>query len=111
VPCRAVGDAAQNNNRGYAKWFLYDAAQRRGEVARIGDNLPSVTKQNSKPTAADIGLPRKQIHEARAVRDAEKNDCRGGEPILIPAILNIRQPLRVPRFTVRAGCHKIRECP
>lgn len=52
----------------------YDAAQERGEVAKIGDNLPSVPKQNSKPTAADIGLTRKQIHEARAIRDAEKVD-------------------------------------
>lgn len=49
----------------------YDAAQERGEVAKIGDNLPSVTKQNSKPTAADIGLSRKDIHEARIIRDAE----------------------------------------
>jgi hypothetical protein len=38
----------------------YDAAQERGEVAKIGDNLPSVPKQNSKPTAADIGLSRKE---------------------------------------------------
>jgi hypothetical protein len=26
------------------------------DVARIGDNLPSVPKQNSKPTSADVGL-------------------------------------------------------
>jgi hypothetical protein len=48
----------------------YDAAQERGEVARNGDNLPRVSKHNSKPTAADIGLTNQQIHEARAVRDA-----------------------------------------
>jgi hypothetical protein len=41
-------------------------AQARGEVAKNGDNLPRVTKKNSKPTA-DIGLTGKQIHEARAV--------------------------------------------
>jgi hypothetical protein len=52
----------------------YDAAQDRGEVARIGDNLPSVPEQNSKPTAADIGLTRKDIHEARIIRDAEQSD-------------------------------------
>lgn len=52
----------------------YDAAQERGEVAKIGDNLPSVPKQNSKPTAADIGLSRKDIHEARIIRDAEVAD-------------------------------------
>lgn len=52
----------------------YDAAQERGEVAKIGDNLPSVPKQNSKPTAADVGLSRKDIHEARIIRDAEEAD-------------------------------------
>jgi hypothetical protein len=52
----------------------YDAAQERGEVARNGDNRTSVPKQNSKPTAKDIGLSRKDIHEARIIRDAEKAD-------------------------------------
>lgn len=50
----------------------YDAAQERGEIAKIGDNLPRITKQNSKPTAADIGLSSKDIHEARIIRDARK---------------------------------------
>lgn len=50
-----------------------DGAQGRGEVAKNGDNLPSVPKHNSKPTAADVGLPRKQIHNAPAVRDADSN--------------------------------------
>lgn len=49
----------------------YDAAQKRGEVAKIGDNLPRVPKENSKPTAEEIGLTHKSIHEARRVRDAE----------------------------------------
>jgi len=52
----------------------YDAAQTRGEVARLGDNLPSVEVTNSKPTAADLGLRRDEIHEARLIRDAEAND-------------------------------------
>ena len=50
----------------------YDAAQERGEVAKLGDNLPSVPNANSKPTAADLGVSRKEIHEARKIRDAEK---------------------------------------
>lgn len=53
----------------------YDAAQERGEVASSGDNLrkgSGVPKQNAgKATAADVGLTRKQIHEAREIRDAE----------------------------------------
>lgn len=52
----------------------YDAAQARGEVAKLGDNLPSVEDSNAKPTAADLGLRRDQIHEARQFRDAEAAD-------------------------------------
>ena len=52
----------------------YDAAQERGEVVgRNGGGDTTVPVRNA-ATAADIGLTRKQIHEARAVRDAEKND-------------------------------------
>ena len=49
----------------------YDAAQERGEIARVGQ--PSIVPDgNDKPaTAADIGLSRKDIHEARMIRDAE----------------------------------------
>ena len=49
----------------------YDAAQERGEIARVGQ--PSIVPDgNDKPaTAADIGLSRKDIHEARLIRDAE----------------------------------------
>lgn len=56
----------------------YDAAQERGEVAESGDTLkrgPGVPEQNAgKSTAADLGLSRKDIHEARLIRDAEKSD-------------------------------------
>jgi len=49
----------------------YDAAQERGEVAAVGKPI-NVPGGNNKPTAEDIGLTRKQIHEARQIRDAEK---------------------------------------
>lgn len=53
----------------------YDAAQERGEVAGHGGarnfNVPN---ENVETTAADIGLSRKDIHEARIIRDAEKVD-------------------------------------
>jgi hypothetical protein len=49
----------------------YDAAQERGEVRGHG-NKSDIPKQNI--TVKDIGLTSKQIHEARSVRDAEKND-------------------------------------
>ncbi|MCK1481850.1 hypothetical protein IVB25_03735 [Bradyrhizobium sp. 193] len=71
---RVQGDALNIEAR--AKRRLadeYDAAQARGEVARLGDNLPRVTTRNaSKPTAADVGISRQEFHEARQIRDAEK---------------------------------------
>ena len=35
-------------------------------------NVP--VENNDSPTVQDIGLTRKQVHEARAVRDAEKEN-------------------------------------
>jgi hypothetical protein len=54
----------------------YDAAQERGEVRSDGERGKAVPDQNSfsKPTAADVGLSRKEIHEARIIRDAEIAD-------------------------------------
>lgn len=53
----------------------YDAAQERGEVkANGGDRVSTVSRRNSAPAAADIGLRRDQIHEAREIRDAEDAD-------------------------------------
>lgn len=54
----------------------YDAAQERGEVATQNDGRRpvGVPDGNAKPTVADIGLSRKDIHEARALRDAEAAD-------------------------------------
>jgi hypothetical protein len=49
----------------------YDAAQERGEVATVGKPV-NVPDGNNKPTTADIGLSRKDIHEARQIRDAEE---------------------------------------
>ena len=52
----------------------YDAAQERGEVASTGQHARAVPDGNSssRATVADIGLSRKDIHEARLVRDAER---------------------------------------
>jgi hypothetical protein len=51
----------------------YDASQERGEVASQGKpvNLPD---GNVLPTAKDLGLTPKDIHEARTIRDAEVAD-------------------------------------
>jgi hypothetical protein len=53
----------------------YDAAQERGEVAKLGTNQSGVTEQNTRPaTAEELGIDRKDIHEARIIRDAEVAD-------------------------------------
>ena len=50
----------------------YDAAQDRGEVATRADQ--NLLPEEKKVTAADIGLTHKDIHEARQLRDAERDD-------------------------------------
>jgi hypothetical protein len=51
----------------------YDAAQARDEVAGHGGARNfKVTPDNVEPTAADLGLRRDEIHEARQIRDAEQ---------------------------------------
>lgn len=56
----------------------YDAAQARGEVATRQNNPGSVghVSDNNMPpaTAADLGLSRNDIHDARLLRDAEEAD-------------------------------------
>lgn len=52
----------------------YDAAQARGEVHRHGGQLPRDVADSNIPSAADLGLRRDQIHEARLIRDAEAAD-------------------------------------
>ena len=52
----------------------YDAAQERGEVAgkNFKGNQWSVPNENGPSSAADAGISRKRVHEARLVRDVEK---------------------------------------
>jgi len=51
----------------------YDAAQARGEVKRNGGDRSTVEDRNT-ASAADLGLRRDQIHDARLIRDAEASD-------------------------------------
>lgn len=48
-----------------------DAAQERGEVGKEG-RPKTVPDGNGIPTAEDLGLSHKEIHEARQLRDAEQ---------------------------------------
>ena len=53
----------------------YDAAQNRGEVQTPGgDRTSIVSDRNNAPSVSDLGLTRKEIHEARQIRDAEAAD-------------------------------------
>lgn len=52
----------------------YDAAQERGEVRTRSDNQHASSEREEAVSAADLGLSHKEIHEARLVRDAERND-------------------------------------
>ncbi len=49
----------------------YDAAQERGEVGQSGKRSQAERLVDAPPSAADVGLTRKDIHEARQIRDAE----------------------------------------
>ncbi|WP_156334055.1 MULTISPECIES: hypothetical protein [unclassified Shinella] len=52
----------------------YDAAQERGEIATasVRSDIVPVGNDVRPATAAELGLSRKQVHEARTIRDAEK---------------------------------------
>ena len=52
----------------------YDAAQDRGEIRTRADN--QALSSSEKASWADIGLSHKEIHEARAIRDAEFDTAR-----------------------------------
>jgi hypothetical protein len=68
----------------------YDAAQERGEVKTVG-NVP---RQNNKPSVADLGLSRKQIHEAREIRDAEQAEPGIVKRTLDAAVESGEEPTR-----------------
>lgn len=71
---RAQADAAEIEAQ--AKRRLadeYDAAQQRGEVATgsVRTDIVPLGNDVRPATAADLGLTRKQVHEARQIRNAE----------------------------------------
>ncbi|NKB79352.1 hypothetical protein HED49_13155 [Ochrobactrum daejeonense] len=54
----------------------YDAAQERGEVAKVGEQSVRwmgkvVADANHQATLSDLGIRKDEIHSARSVRDAE----------------------------------------
>jgi hypothetical protein len=60
----------------------YDGAARRGEAVGAHDGAKKrVPNGNAIATAADVGLTRKQIHNARVVRDAVSSVNRFAQPL------------------------------
>lgn len=53
----------------------YDAAQERGEVVGPKGGGDSTVPKRNAATSKDIGLSRKEIHEARSIRDAFPHSC------------------------------------
>lgn len=60
----------------------YDAAQERGEVKSHGGSRVNVPSGNVAPSAAEVGLNRKEIHEGRKLRDAENVNPGKAERVL-----------------------------
>ena len=61
----------------------YDAAQERGEVQRHGGQGNRDVPGENIPTVEDIGLTRKDVFEARQIRDAERD-----RPGVVREVLN-----------------------
>jgi hypothetical protein len=72
----------------------YDGAQDRGEVQSHGGDKSKVGDHNFAPTAADIGLRRDEIHEARKLRDAEKADPGKAERTLNGIVARGEEPTK-----------------
>lgn len=68
----------------------YDAAQERGEVVGKLRSKAELTK----PTAADVGLSRRDIHDAREIRDAEEAEPGIVRRVLDEAIESGEEPTR-----------------
>lgn len=94
---RAQADALEIEAR--AKRRLadeYDAAQERGEAQRAGGDRKTIVpdKNNDPPTVTDLGLTRKQVHEAREIRDAENADPGIVRRTLDEALDGMEEPTR-----------------
>lgn len=63
-------------------------------MGKAGQRTDLVTEENKVPTAEEIGLTRKQIHEARQIRDAEKAEPGITEKILNDRIAHGEEPTR-----------------
>jgi hypothetical protein len=71
----------------------YDGAQERGEMAKPGKPV-NVLDGNNKATTAEANISRKEIHEARALRDAEKASPGKAERVVKEIAARGEEPTR-----------------
>lgn len=71
----------------------YDGAQDRGEMAKPGKPV-IVPDGNNKGTTAEANISRKEIHEARALRDAEKAEPGKTERVVKEIVERGEEPTR-----------------
>lgn len=76
----------------------YDAAQERGEISKQGAHVPAGNMR-----VDELGLSRKNIHEARIIRDAEKAEPGIVKRTIEEAILRKEEPTKaiIRRATLR----------
>lgn len=93
---RAQGEASFVRSRAEMRLAdEMDAAQARGEVATGRDGPGAgVSDGNAKATAAEIGLDRKEIHEARKLRDAEKASPGKTKAVIEDIVARGEEPTR-----------------
>lgn len=92
---RAQADALLIESRAKSRLAdEYDAAQDRGEVGQSGQRNDLVDRRNEVPTAADLGLRRDEIHEARKIRDAERENPGLAERALNAMVESRQEPTR-----------------
>lgn len=93
---RAQGEASLVRSRAEMRLAdEMDAAQERGEVATGRDGPGAgVSDGNAKATAAEIGLGRKEIHEARKLRDAEKASPGKTKAVIEDIVARGEEPTR-----------------
>lgn len=72
----------------------YDAAQKRGEVHGPNTGAKRVPDGNAIPSVADLGLTRKQVFDARQIRDAVASDPGVVRRVLDDMLANGDEPTR-----------------
>jgi hypothetical protein len=91
---RAKADALEIEARAIRRLAdEYDAAQERGEMAKAGKPV-IVPDGNNKATTAEAGIVRKEIHEGRKLRDAEKASPGKTERVLKEMVARGEEPTR-----------------